>query len=311
MLKSVKVINYRCLRDVNVPLRPLTVLVGPNDSGKTTLLHAVDSIIRNADPNEITDHWECKTQNVIRIQAETNQGQLEIRQASPIREGLGLSHLFRLPSEGITTLCHGYSASEEAILPIGSAGERIAALLDYLLRRDRRRFTLVENQLRELIPGLVSIDIGTPSPQLRDIELVIENGIRIRAGLTSVGLRIMLFFVVLAYHPHPPHTILLEEPENGVHPKRLADVIRLLRDLTKGKYGGHAAQVILTTHSPYLLDSVRIEEDQVLVFHRNDDGSRDAKPVDAERLKDFLGEFMLGEIWYNESEAGLVAAQPT
>ena len=157
----------------------------------------------------------------------------------------------------------------------------------------------------------MSLDIGTPDPQQREIELVIENGLRIRAELASVGLRMMLFFVILAHHPNPPRTILLEEPENGVHPKRLADVMQLLRDLTKGKYGGHAAQVILTTHSPYLLDSVRIEEDQVLVFHRNDDGSRDAKPVDAERLKDFLGEFMLGEIWYNESEAGLVAAQPT
>ena len=310
MLKSVKIINYRCLRRVSVPLRPLTVLVGPNDSGKTTLLYAVHSLIGQKTPGEATDHWRCDSKNDVLLSAETTWGKLDLK-TSEIRPKVGPAEIFRLPSDGIKTLCEGYDANEEKALPIGSSGERIAALLDFFLRRDRQRFTLVENHLRELIPGLESIAIGTPDRKLRDIELVIENGLRIQAGLTSVGLRIMLFFVILAHHPNPPRTILLEEPENGVHPKRLADIVRLLRDLAKGKYGGHAAQVILTTHSPYLLDSIHIDEDQVLVFHRNDDGSRDAKPVDAERLKDFLGEFMLGEIWYNESEAGLVAAQPT
>jgi hypothetical protein len=41
-------------------------------------------------------------------------------------------------------------------------------------------------------------------------------------------------------------------------------------------------------------------------FKRNDDGSRTAEPVDTERLKDFLSEFMLGEVWYNQGEEGLV-----
>ncbi len=85
--------------------------------------------------------------------------------------------------------------------------------------------------------------------------------------------------------------------------------MRLLREITQGKHGGHAAQVILTTHSPYLLDQVDLSTDQVLVFKRNDDGSRTAEPADAERLKSFLGEFMLGEVWFNEGEAGLVSRE--
>jgi len=116
----------------------------------------------------------------------------------------------------------------------------------------------------------------------------------------------MLFFVALAYHPTPPKLILLEEPENGVHPRRLADIVRLLREITQGKHGNHAAQIVLTTHSPYLLDFVDLEQDQVLVFRREDDGSRTAEPADRERLKNYLDEFMLGEVWFNEGEAGLV-----
>lgn len=122
----------------------------------------------------------------------------------------------------------------------------------------------------------------------------------------SAGVQLLLFFVALAYHPRPPRTILLEEPENGIHSGRLADVIRLLRELTKGKYGGTRAQVVLTTHSPHLLDLIDLDQDQVLVFRRNDDGSRTAEPVDAERLKTYLDEFMLGEVWFNEQEEGLI-----
>ena len=126
------------------------------------------------------------------------------------------------------------------------------------------------------------------------------------ADQASAGVRLLLFFISLTYHPSPPKLILLEEPENGIHPRRLAEVIKLLRAITQGTHGGQQAQVVLTTHSPYLLDFVNLETDQVLVFRRNDDGTRSVEPVDAERLKLFLDEFQLGEVWYNEGEKGLV-----
>ncbi len=203
--------------------------------------------------------------------------------------------------------CGGYGQGEESSLLLNSNGERVAALFDYLLRRDRKRFFTLVDALRQTVPGLNDIDIATPDPPTRRVDLVIENDFRLAANRASVGVRMLLFFMALAYHPRPPRTILLEEPETGLHPKRLGQVVQLLRDLSTGKFGDHPAQVILTTHSPYLLDFVKLPEDQVLVFRRNDDGSRTAQPADAERLKSFLDEFMLGEVWFNEEEAGLVA----
>jgi predicted ATPase len=116
----------------------------------------------------------------------------------------------------------------------------------------------------------------------------------------------MIFFIALTFHPDPPKLILLEEPEMGVHPRRLGEIVGLLREITKGTHGGHPAQIVLTTHSPYLLDHINLDEDQVLVFSRNEDGSRSAEPADAERLRLFLDEFMLGEVWYNQGEGGLI-----
>jgi predicted ATPase len=142
---------------------------------------------------------------------------------------------------------------------------------------------------------------------MRRLELVIEQGLRLNANLASAGVRLLVVLVTLAFHPARPGLILLEEPETGFHPKRLREVVHILRGIVEGTYGGRASQVIVTSHSPYLLDCVDMEKDQVLVFRRNEDGSRTAEPADAERLRLFLEEFLLGEVWYNQGEEGLVA----
>ena len=43
-LKSIHVENFRSLRDVTLPLKPLTVLVGPNASGKSNALRALEAL---------------------------------------------------------------------------------------------------------------------------------------------------------------------------------------------------------------------------------------------------------------------------
>jgi predicted ATPase len=138
---------------------------------------------------------------------------------------------------------------------------------------------------------------------------MIEHGLCLDGHRTSAGVRLLLVYVALAYHPGRPKVILVEEPETGFHPRRLGAVVDLLRAITRGEHGGFASQVILTTHSPYLLDLVDIDQDQVLVFRRAVDGSRTVEPADANRLKIFLDEFKLGEVWYNQEEEGLVARQ--
>jgi len=203
--------------------------------------------------------------------------------------------------------CDGYSQKEESSLAINPDGSRVPALMDYLLRRDRKRFFQIVDALKQNIPGLEDIEIGTPNAATRRLDLLTENGFRFPADQASAGVRLLLFFVALAHHPRPPRTILLEEPENGIHPRRLADVMRLLHAMINGNLSEYSPQIVTTTHSPYLLDSVDVNSDQVLVFRRNDDGSRSAEPVDVDRMKNFLDEFMLGEVWFNEEEAGLVA----
>ena len=51
MIKRLKVKNFKALRDVEVSLTPIHVLIGPNDSGKTSILDALAAICRSVDHN--------------------------------------------------------------------------------------------------------------------------------------------------------------------------------------------------------------------------------------------------------------------
>ncbi|UCE61499.1 MAG: AAA family ATPase [Phycisphaerales bacterium] len=309
MLQRIQIRNFRCLREVDVPLRPLTVLIGPNDSGKSAFMEVISQTAVGDIAPTVLDCWRGDKQFRVEVNGQADEGVFRCPYGNPKILPSPNPFLpfafFVLPSDGVQMASAGYPDTGRAP-DIGQEGTMIPALLDHLLRRDRNRFSAVISALQALIPGFEGLEIGTPDASRRQVDLVIEGGLRIPASMASVGVRLMFFFVALAFHPKPPRLILIEEPDNGVHPKRLKDVIGLLREITQGKHGDNAAQVILTTHSPHLLDYVDLEQDQVLVFRRQEDGSRTAEPVDKERLKNFLDEFMLGEVWFNEGEDGLV-----
>ena len=322
MLTQLSITNFRCFRQLDVELKPLTVLIGPNDTGKSVFQDAVE-YLGPSDPSGLGQLDRFRGDIAGRISVRGTLANGEVRDLETKRPPQQ-SHFFggplpqpkpsdfeiqrfQLPATGVLTGCDGFKQEEVGRLFLERDGRRVAALIDHLLRADLEQFLELRNQLRQLVPGFEDLKVETPTPQARQIEFVVESGFRIPAQKTSAGVRLLLFFLALVHHPIPPRVILLEEPETGIHPKRLQDVMELLRGISQGKFGKAPAQVILTTHSPYLLDYVKPEEDQVLVFQRDDDGSRTAKPVDWSRLKEFFEGFMLGEVWFNEGEAGLVA----
>jgi predicted ATPase len=49
MIKQFRVQNYKALHDVTLELTPLHVLIGPNDSGKSSILEAIAALCRSVD----------------------------------------------------------------------------------------------------------------------------------------------------------------------------------------------------------------------------------------------------------------------
>jgi predicted ATPase len=317
MITHVTISNYRCFRHVDVVLAPLTVLIGPNNSGKTAFLTALNLLQDVGNKISETDRWMLDENAEPSIAIKTSQAEVvitensvngrrqkawkvngDINQVLPIR-------FFSAKAAGPSMVSDGVS-EREGIPAIDNNISNVPAVLDSLLRKDRSRFDRILDTLRHLVPGLKDIQIVTPDAAHRRIDLVLENDLTINASLVSFGVKWLVFFVVLANHPAPPKLILLEEPENGVHPKRLADIIALLSGLSEGQFADAPTQVVLTTHSPHLLDSIDISKHAVLVAQREIDGERTISAIDSERLKFFLDEFALGEVWLNREESGLL-----
>ncbi|HVX84922.1 MAG TPA: ATP-binding protein [Phycisphaerae bacterium] len=125
----------------------------------------------------------------------------------------------------------------------------------------------------------------------------------VSAAQTSDGLLLVLAYLAILYLPEPPRLLLVEEPENGIHPGRLKEVMTILRELVAEQ--GHT-QVVMTTHSPYLVDLFKPEE--VTLCQKGEDGAvKVTRLSDSAAVRKQMDVFTLGEIWTSEGDEALAA----
>ena len=293
-----------------MPLKPFNVLIGPNNTGKSNFLRTLNRIPDFGTlPAAESDFYRFDSSLTPSIELAISKSIQSIskplRKINPdpsTQEFLSQTlpvRYFDVPKLFLPMESAGAKASIDVSEIVDADGKNVAALLDFMLRKERKLFFELVEALKAMIPGLEDIDIETPSPETRLVNLLLDDGFQMPAAFASMGVRLMIFFATFAFHPNPPKLILIEEPETGVHPQRLAKIVELLRGISTGAMGRRPAQIVLTTHSPYLLDCVDLETDNVLVFQRDADGVRSAKSMNNERLKKHMDEFMLGEFWFN------------
>ncbi len=144
---------------------------------------------------------------------------------------------------------------------IGLMGQELAAFLNTLRAIDPFHFRAVEKSLKAMIPTIEGIGVEVSS--LGEVELtVIEGGVPVPARLLSEGTLRVLGLLALAGAKESPSLIGFEEPENGIHPRRVAAVAELLK--TRASSG--ETQYIATTHSALLADL--IPEENLFVCRR-------------------------------------------
>jgi predicted ATPase len=164
----------------------------------------------------------------------------------------------------------------------------------------------LNEQITRLFPGVRSIQLTNPSTGTKAIGVKLTDGTVVPAELMSEGLLYYLAFAILQ-HVDPTALLLIEEPENGLHPARIAEVMRVLRAIS-GK-----TQVVLATHSPLVINELRPEE--VTVVTR--DKARGTQAVLLKDTHDFEERskvYALGELWLSyangEDEAPLLLGGP-
>ena len=107
--------------------------------------------------------------------------------------------------------------------------------------------------------------------------------------LSDGTLRYLCLLAILC-HPEPPPLICIEEPETGLHPDILPTIAELMIEASQ------RMQLIVTTHSDILVSAFSEIPEAVLVCEKDEDGTH-FKRLEADKLKVWLEEYTLGEVW--------------
>jgi energy-coupling factor transporter ATP-binding protein EcfA2 len=130
-------------------------------------------------------------------------------------------------------------------------------------------------EMRELLPGLQAILVTQADRGQQGIALEFE-GHRgyIAAPDLSDGTMFTLGLLCIIHGPHKPAVLCVEEPETGLHPRRLRWLFDRLVGLAYPPPGHQPTQVLISTHSPYLVDFFRDMPESVQVVEHTTHGSR-------------------------------------
>jgi predicted ATPase len=159
---------------------------------------------------------------------------------------------------------------------IGLMGEELASYLNTLKVLNETQFRAVEKALQLIIPAVTGIEVGVNN--LGEVDLKLREGERlIPARVLSEGTLRVLGLLALTGAKDPPALLGFEEPENGIHPRR----IQLIAKLLKSRANARNTQLIVTTHSPTLLDLI---DNKSLFLCRKDDGETTIERLDESPL---------------------------
>jgi predicted ATPase len=118
----------------------------------------------------------------------------------------------------------------------------------------------------------------------------------------------LAFLALLSLILSPPELCAglycLEEPENHLHPRLLDALVELLRQAQGEPPPDSAAQVVITTHSPHLVD--RLTVDELIVAERSEGATVLRHAHDKAHLRELLEreELGLGELVFSGALSG-------
>lgn len=319
-----------CLRHVQGPLTPLHAFIGPNDSGKSTVLRALRTALHLSrsefeltpsgalspfDPAPLIEGTEmCLRfpENLsYRVTIGKNGELREAHERSKLRPRIWLgkqpvmaqrprwSPEFAAWLRSGSRLVHFFPGALRAaseLIPEGKPqtledeyGHGLPGLYDVFFNRADDTVQHIMEGVRRLFPTVKSLRLKNQTKSTKALEIELTSGERVPAAQLSEGLLFYLAFAALQ-HLDPVALLLVEEPENGLHPSRIADVMRILREISK------TTQVVLATHSPLVINEMQGDE-VTLVTRDPKQGTQvrllSSTPHFAERSKVYA----LGELW--------------
>lgn len=160
------------------------------------------------------------------------------------------------------------------------------------LRKNERQFIKWINHIKTALSDIKDIEtVEREDDKHRYLRILYENNMRVPSWLVSDGTLRLLALTLPPYLPDFTGVYLIEEPENGIHPRAVESVFQSLSSV-------YNAQIMLASHSPIVLSLV--EQKHLLCFSKTNEGITDiVNGTEHPALVDWKGETNLSILYAN------------
>lgn len=169
-------------------------------------------------------------------------------------------------------------------------GSNLPWVVERLKKAHPRKHKEWVQHLRTALTDLTDVrTIERPEDRHRYLVICYRNDLEVPSWTASDGTLRLLALTLPAYLVDLEGIYLVEEPENGIHPRAVETMFQSLSSV----YG---AQILLATHSPVILSLAPVS--QVLCFSKTESGATDiVRGTEHPALRNWRGETNLGVLF--------------
>ena len=318
MIASIAFRNFKALRNTQVALTPFNLVIGPNGSGKTSLIEALLRLrtlsrlpLTSGSPAQrpggpeieftfsppytaITARLGCVSETVcdlLRIDPPA------AKEWEGLREELGAIRGYVLDHDAMARASDRGEGAE-----LAGDGRNLAAVLAHLRERSPDAFSGLTEELLRIMPEFRSLEVVEHADERVEFALRLEEDGVVPAEELSQGMLYLVAVLALAFDPDPPRVLCIEEVDRGIHPRTLREIRDALYRLSYPKEFGSdrkPVQVVVTSHSPYFIDLFRDHPDEIIISHKHGRAAQLSRLSDRLDLPELLKEGSLGDMWFS------------
>ncbi|GAB2643225.1 hypothetical protein GCM10027035_41660 [Emticicia sediminis] len=285
-IKSLHIKNFKSIVDLTIKEpNPFTVFVGPNGSGKSNIFEALEFLILSHSFDnknfEQLNHifGNCKNSNKNHL---TTESLLEFKRfkSQIFDHKMHFYDFFRVSTSKDNLLIDDFTNEDDykqflkrysrlfftfgkdKILNISNdrvstSGNNLEKVLKRLLENKEKREEISE-WLELFLPEFDRIEVQKSEFSSNENLLIYQKHYKrpFNKELISDGTYNIIALLTAVYQSDEPQFLCIEEPENGLNPKVVKELVNFFRDACEDK--GH--YIWLNTHSQTLVSQLKEEE---------------------------------------------------
>jgi len=306
MIESIEIKEFKCIHDELLELTPLTVLAGPNSSGKSTVLQAIllgacvhaqknlaqlKEVVKpfsqfsevynryyNAQAVEIVvtgRGWAAPLRQTLRAHMPV---ELHPEQAKGLEYEASLFYLSanRVGPEALAELNRELKIGQSGQYALGYFEQRKDKPIHNELVRDEAPARTLKAQIAWWLSFITGYEIGPVVEEVTPLQVKVSFRTSdledISPFNTGAGTSYLLKLLVMCLCAEPGHVLLVENPEIHLHPGAQSRLGYLFAFLAS-----RGVQLVVETHCEHLINRIRYEvckknlrENDCVVYYKPD-----------------------------------------